>query len=88
MLSVDLNAFFFCMATPVSCRSANNECRADTYVQEQGDNECHCSADVCRDKSLSQTVHQYHENIGLEVLRNDINRTARSAYGGVEWISD
>lgn len=75
------------MATPVSCRSANNKFRANTYVQEQGDNECHCSADVCRNKSLSQTVHQYHENIGLEILRNDINRTAGSAYGGVARIS-
>lgn len=65
-----------------------NGFRANTYVQEQGDNECHCSADVCGNESLSQTVHQYHENIGLEVLRNDINGAARSAYGGVARISD
>lgn len=88
MFSVDLNAFFLYMVTPVSCRSAKNGSRANTYVQEQGDNERHCSADVCRNKSLSQTVHQYYENIGLEILRNDINRAARSAYGGVAWISD
>lgn len=73
---------------PVSYCWTRNGFWANTYVQEQGDNESHCSADVCRDKGLSQTVHKDQEHIGLEIFRDDIDRTAGGACFGVVGISD